>query len=75
MLDARAALGEGPDWDEERQREGGAVRFAPDGRLDAVVEPPVGLVIPSRRPQEPHACGLFRARPGFRGSPQHAFAG
>jgi sugar lactone lactonase YvrE len=45
VLDARAALGEGPDWDEERQREGGAVRFAPDGRLDAVVEPPVGLVM------------------------------
>jgi hypothetical protein len=44
VLDARAALGEGPDWDEECQREGGAVRFAPDGRLDAVVEPPVGLV-------------------------------
>jgi sugar lactone lactonase YvrE len=45
VLDARAALGEGPDWDEECQREGGAVRFAPDGRLDAVVEPPVGLVM------------------------------
>lgn len=58
MLDARAALGEWPDWDKERQREGGAVRFAPDGRLDTVVEPPVGPVM-SCSFGGPNLCYLY----------------
>ncbi len=58
MHDARAALGEWPDWDRERQREGGAVPFAPDGRLDTVVEPPVGLVM-SCSFGGPNLCNLY----------------
>ena len=70
--------------------EGFAVhRYSPEGELLGVVDVPVGrvtkaafggprldeLYITTARGPEPHAGGLFCARPGVRGLPAHDFAG
>jgi sugar lactone lactonase YvrE len=69
---------------------GGCVRrYAPDGTLEAVVDVPAAhttkaafggpdladLYITSAAGDEPHAGGLFVARPGVSGLPARAFAG